>query len=359
MPETKLRIGIIGIGKFALFKHVPDLRKIKKVDIVAISRRDKKRLAMLKTALNVPETYTDWRKMLKHSQLDAVLVTTPDYLHAEPTIAALEHGLHVLVEKPMALKSVDAQSMIDAAEKAGRILMIGYSYRCNGDLCTAKKKLDEGAIGPIRQINLTFSAYRRWTYWEMDSEPPEVRSLARKALGMPEEFFGDWSLVDDWHRDPEKSGGGMFVNLGTHMVDLALWLGGSPPVEVVAFSESCGHPFECFMNVQARLENEVLLSIASADVVSKQYLGASEYRLLVVGELGTMIGTGDGIHIRREGEDRKVESEVPDTSIDAAFVDAISGCGENIAPAVEAARAVALTEAAYHSIDKKSIISLG
>src|SRR5438034_6458493 len=118
MATNKLRVGIIGIGWFAALSHVPNLRKTGQAEVVAICRRNPERLALAKEALNIDEAYTDWREMLNEAALDAVVVSTPHHLHVEPTIAALECGLHVLVEKPIALTSKDAWAMVNAAEKA-------------------------------------------------------------------------------------------------------------------------------------------------------------------------------------------------------------------------------------------------
>src|SRR5438445_192733 len=115
MSPDKLRVGIIGIGFFALASHVPNLRATGKTELVAISRRNPARLAMAKEALNVDRAYTDWREMLDREMLDAVIVCTPHNAHLEPTVAALERGLHVLVEKPIAVTTRDAGAMIRAA----------------------------------------------------------------------------------------------------------------------------------------------------------------------------------------------------------------------------------------------------
>src|SRR4051812_19645899 len=103
MSRDKLRVGIIGMGWWAFLAHVPNLRNTGKAEIVAISRRNAERLAMAKEATNVDHAYTDWRDMLAKESLDAVIVCTPHHAHLAPTVTALEAGLHVLVEKPIAL----------------------------------------------------------------------------------------------------------------------------------------------------------------------------------------------------------------------------------------------------------------
>lgn len=134
----------------------------------------------------------------------------------------------------MALTSQDAWAVGDAAEKAGRILMLGYSFRYLGIWRSVKRVLDEGALGTIRQISLAFCVYRRWN-WEVDTMAAYVQSFVRgfgESVSLPFEFFADHGRT--WHRDPAKMGGGMFADTGSHWVDLSLWLGGAQPVQVVA-----------------------------------------------------------------------------------------------------------------------------
>jgi predicted dehydrogenase len=155
MSDHKLRVGVIGIGGFASIVHVPNLRKTGRAEIAAICRRNPKRLAGLKEELGVERAYTDWRQMLADVELEAVIVSTPHNAHTAPTLAALERGLHVLVEKPMALTSEDARAMVTAAEREERVLTVGCSSRGDSIWRTARRKLQEGLIGTLRQISVS------------------------------------------------------------------------------------------------------------------------------------------------------------------------------------------------------------
>jgi predicted dehydrogenase len=242
LSTEKLRVGIIGIGSIALMTHIPKLLGTGKVELVAACRRDAAKLSVIQKALGIPVVYTDWREMLEKSPLDAVVVATPHHVRVEPTLESLRRGLHVLVEKPMALTHQDAMVMADAAGQAGRVLMVGYGSRFAGIWRTAKHRIASGELGTIRQINVAVNFYRRWI-WESDSMPDDVAALGRKvmqALGLPPDFGDGWG--HDWHQDPKQAGGGGFANNGNHTVDLALWLAGAPPVDVVAFTENAGLP---------------------------------------------------------------------------------------------------------------------
>ncbi|MGB5048600.1 MAG: Gfo/Idh/MocA family oxidoreductase, partial [Caldilineaceae bacterium] len=94
MTDQKLRIGVAGIGWYAGTALIPRMRETGRAEIVAISRRNPDRLAQAQEELKIPAAYTDWREMLDKTELDAVVVSTPPNTHAEPTVAALERGLH-------------------------------------------------------------------------------------------------------------------------------------------------------------------------------------------------------------------------------------------------------------------------
>jgi predicted dehydrogenase len=146
-------------------------------------------------------------------------VSTPHNAHTEPVLAALGHGLHVLVDKPLALSSQDAWSMVRAAERADKDLMGGHSLRTLGLWRTAKNLLANGGLGHLRQITLASSVFRRWIWQPESPIAAEAVAWAVGAIGMPAEFLGDWQ---HWHADPAEMGGGAFSDTGSHWVDLLL-----------------------------------------------------------------------------------------------------------------------------------------
>ena len=356
MSEQALRVGIIGVGNIAMISRAPVLRSTPHVQITAISRRREKQLAMAQEHLGVREAYTDWREMLDKAPLDAVLVCTPHDLHAEQTIAALQRGLHVLVDKPMALTVKNAQSMVEAARKAGRVLMTTYGGRFDGRLRTAKKALSEGAIGTLRQVNWTHIVYRRF-FWIDKMIPPAGRGMLQRMSGMTGEFYSDWHLEDEWWSDPHRVGGGAFADIGAHHIDTTLWLGGARPVEVVAMSESAGLPVECFMNVQARLANGVLLSLLTADADPGALLGRGT--CWIVGDDGTLTLDLDGhLWIESKGTRQELKPELPDIGPEVAFVQCVLEGKPNLSPGEDGVYAVALAEAAYRSAAEGQVIRL-
>lgn len=354
MEDEKLRVGIIGIGWWALAVHAPRLQAMPGVEIVAISRRNAEALADARQRLGGPEAYTDWRDMLDRVDLDAVIVATPHHAHAKPTLEALKRGLHVLVEKPMALASEDAWAMVEAAERADRVLMVGYNRRCIGRWRAAARALRDGALGQVRQLVLNVDYNLRWL-WEL-TQIPQGMNQVLDAQGVPHSFFGG-GLEGYWRRDPDKMGGGEFADWGSHYVDLALWLGGAPGVEVVALAASAGLPVETHLGVQARLANDVLVSLSSADGVA-----AKANHLTLYGDAGTLIADWTEeqpeIVVRDAEGESALEGEGAETTPTAAFIDTIRNGAPNLSPARDGAHAVAFTEAVYRSIEEGTVVQV-
>ena len=363
MSKGNIRVGIIGIGWFALGAHIPHLRDTGKVELVAICRRNQDRLQQAKKELGVSEAYSDWRQMLDRSKLDAVIVCTPHNAHAEPTIAALEHGLHVLVEKPMALTGKDAWAMVKAAEEASCVLMVGFDDRLRGCWRAAKGEIEKGAIGQLRQINVASCADFRW-FWEKGKIPESAKERL-KSEDLGDVFFGDLLGEDYWRSKPSEMGGGLFVDVGSHVIDLILWLSGSSPAQVVAFQESAGLPVDCFVTTQAQLVDGGMVSFTyGAGVSGDGSLFYGDGRMTIYGDGGLItadwkgLGTGNAqIFIEAEGNRKRVE-DLPELTPAGTFVEAIVEGKPNPVPGWEAAHEVAFAEAAYQSIAEGKIIQI-
>ncbi|MEB9020314.1 Gfo/Idh/MocA family oxidoreductase, partial [Bacillus cereus] len=141
-----LKVGIIGCGSIAQHRHLPEYEANPYVQIVAVCDSNKKRAKEIANKYGV-NMYTDYNELINYEELDAVSVCTPNHLHAAISIAALQAGIHVLCEKPIATSKADAEMMIGAAEKSGKKLMIGHNQRFVASHQKAKQLIKSGAIG--------------------------------------------------------------------------------------------------------------------------------------------------------------------------------------------------------------------
>ena len=193
---AKLKIGFIGCGGIANAKHFPGMAQQKEyVDMVAFCDLIPERAEKAAKEYGTPDAkvYTDYHDLLADPTIDAVHVLTPNVAHCEITVAALEAGKHVLCEKPMAATPADAQKMLDARDRTGKMLTIGYQYRHFPVNQVAKKVVDDGWLGDIYYAEATY--------------------LRRR--GVP-----TWGVFTD----KSKQGGGPLIDIGTHALDLTLFM---------------------------------------------------------------------------------------------------------------------------------------
>ncbi|MBQ9703935.1 MAG: Gfo/Idh/MocA family oxidoreductase, partial [Clostridia bacterium] len=192
--EKKLRIGIIGCGGIANSKHMPSLAKLDNVEMVAFCDIIEERAvsAAKRFGIEGSKSYVDYKELLKDETIDVVHVCTPNRSHSFITVDALEAGKHVMCEKPMAINSVEAKKMVDAANRTGKMLTIGYQNRQRKDAKYLKAEADAGVFGDIYYAKAT--------------------ALRRRAVPTWGVFINEY-----------EQGGGPLIDIGTHALDLTLW----------------------------------------------------------------------------------------------------------------------------------------
>lgn len=194
--KRKLKVGVIGLGVGK--GHAKCYIDSGLAEVVGICDVNMDRLEATGRELGIENRFTDHRKLLEIKGLEAVSVALPNAFHAPVTIDALNAGVHVLCEKPMAMNVSQAVKMNETAKKNKKFLMINFSYRFTPQAKMLKKYVDDGVVGKIY--------YGRTTWY--------------RNRGIP--GFGSW------FGQKSLSGGGPLIDLGVHRIDLALWLMGHP-----------------------------------------------------------------------------------------------------------------------------------
>ncbi len=203
-----LQVGIIGAGHFGA-EHARALKHLSGVRLVASCRNDPEGLAAF-TAEFGGKAYLDWRDLLADPDVDAVVISLPHHLHAEVAIAAADAGKHLMVEKPLAPNVVDCVRIIEAADRAGVILMPGHTMRFTLPFLTAKRAMEENGLGAMR-----FGHSRMIKFWMEENRR-------------------------QWHLSPEM-GGGMLFTAGIHALDRLLAFALTPATHVNAISTTAFH----------------------------------------------------------------------------------------------------------------------
>lgn len=193
--DTELRIGIIGCGGIANEKHMPSLQKVKGIEMVAFCDiiESKAEKAAAKFGGEGAAVYADYRKLLEDKSIDVIHVCTPNKSHSTIAVDALSAGKHVMCEKPMDKTAKGARKMLEQAKISGKKLTIGYQNRFREDSRYLHRLCREGELGDI--------------YFA------KAHAIRRRAVPTWGVFLNE-----------EEQGGGPLIDIGTHALDLTLWM---------------------------------------------------------------------------------------------------------------------------------------
>ncbi len=191
--KMKTNIGIVGCGTHAQIAHIPVFKRNPRCNLVAICDSDIRKIDYLSSKYNIPHKYQDFQEIVENKEIDALVIATPNYLHAPMTIAALKYGKDVLCENPIGINLKEVSEMIRAAKKNGKKLVPAMNNRLRKDVHTIREFIKEGELGDIYYIK------------------------AGWLIGMSE-----W-VLSPWRLEQMKSGGGAFLSLGTVLLDIALY----------------------------------------------------------------------------------------------------------------------------------------
>src|SRR6476619_4525998 len=207
----RLKVGIIGGGAIAQVAHLPVLKKLKSIEVRAICDTDLPKARALADRFGVKDAVDDIEDLLRTDGLDAVVICSPNHLHESHILAALSANMHVLVEKPLTMSAASTQRIIRAAEKRQRIVMVGMNHRYRPDVQIVRSFVQSGELGRVESVRGSWHVFRP----------------SRNQLG--------------WRQRRDQAGGGAMLDLGLSILDLGLWLGGSPaPARVSACLDESG-----------------------------------------------------------------------------------------------------------------------
>jgi predicted dehydrogenase len=249
-----IRVGVIGTGAISQVVHVPIFAEREDVDLVAVADADPHKAEALSRRFQVPLVLTD-EALIAHDAVDAVVICTPNHLHETMAIAALEAGKHVFVERPLAITSEGAQRVIDVAERAGRVLVVGMPHRFRPGVAALRNFIAGGELGDL------YAVRGSW----MTRLMPGSRHT--------------------WRYDRAQAGGGALVDLGVPALDLCLWLVGFPAMKRVSCVTSPrGAPIEDAATLMAETADGVALTL---EVSNRLFAGEDRYYARVMGTEGS------------------------------------------------------------------------
>ena len=202
-----VKIGIIGCGKIAQLRHIPEFADNPQAELHGFYDANQDRRREIAAQFG-GIAYESVEALLADPNIDAVSVITPNFTHADISIAALKQGKHVLCEKPMAVTLADCEEMVRVSKQVGKKLMIAHNQRFNPSHMLAKELLSQGIIGEVISFRTSF-AHSGADNWSVDG-------------------------ANSWFMDKSKSHFGAFADLGVHKTDLMVYLLDQPIARVSA-----------------------------------------------------------------------------------------------------------------------------
>jgi predicted dehydrogenase len=227
-------VGVLGTGAISQIVHLPILSERTDVDVLGVSDDDVHKARTISQRFEVPRVLSD-QEMVESEEIQALVLCTPNHLHEEQAVAALEAGKHVLVERPMAFTPDGVERILDAARAADRTVAVGMSHRFRPDTAALRSFVAGGELGRI------YAVRGAW----LNRKIPLARTT--------------------WRQRPEEAGGGALMDLGVQALDLCLWLLDYPEVrKVKAVTHDGDFDVEDAASLLVELSGEIVLTLEVA-----------------------------------------------------------------------------------------------
>ena len=334
MKKKILNVGVISCSDMAQ-SHMLAVKNHEQACLVAVCDVDAEKLREAGDKMGVEARYTDYRELLRHPGLDAVIIVTPDQLHREMVEESLKAGLHVLCEKPLALLREDLNATVAASRASDKKLMVGQICRFTPGFAKAKELIDAGELGDIYYVESEYAH----DYQDILSE-------------------------NGWRSDPNRNG---VVGGGCHAVDLLRWVAGDP-IEVTAYANHKMLPIvpydDCTIAI-LRFENDVIGKVFVSTGCKRAYTMRSSF----YGTKGTVVcdNTSPSITFYKSQEENPAELEEREIEVDIAnhntfgefraFADAILNDKPIPTDALQGAKTIAACMAIVDSANERRTIA--
>lgn len=335
-----VRLGVVGVGWWACFNHIPVARAHPEAEIIAIADRDQARLDQVGDHFGIDRRYCDFREMLALEELDGVMIATPHTAHAENAIPALEQGCHVLIEKPMATSSADARAIADAARNAGKQVLVPCGWNFKDYTAQAAAMIEAGRLGEIRHV------------------------VCQMASALEDLFAGEPMLETAEHMfrpppstwaDPRNAGGYGWGQM-SHSLAWVYRVTGIEPESVFTMAGQSKAGVDYFDAAAVRMRNRATMALSGSATVPKHC--GFQLDIRIFGTEGMLLFDieRERLELRRlDGRDEVIEMVPGSGAYDGAlpvvrFIDICAGTSDrNEADARNGAAVVETLDALYRS----------
>lgn len=323
--SKKIRTGIIGCGGISHF-HLRNMFQDKNTEIVALCDPFQESIHQIikifkDAKRELPPNEPEIEKFLSTFEMDAALVATPHAMHHDHTVAALEAGLDVLLEKPMVVNTQEALSLIETRNQTGKVLVVSFQGCLSPLIRQASQGIKEGCYGDLLSVNASI-----WQNWGA-------------------------MTTGTWRQEQTLSGGGFMFDTGAHMLNTVADLVNQDFLEVAAWMDNYGRSVETLSIAMGRLESGAFVTLHGCGETIPSC--NSDIKVFCKDAILTTGAWGQSLQIQKAGEDEPEEIPYPPaSSVWDIFLQVRNGALENPSPAEIGLRMIRLYDAICFSAAK-------
>ncbi len=271
----KARCAVLGAGWWSTAAHIPSLHDNPKAELVAVQKRDRSKAQKVADDFQVPHACATVDEVLE-LDLDAVVVGSTPNQHFPQAKAAIERGLHVLIEKPMTITAAEAAELVDLANHKGVECLVGCTWHYTSHAAAALDLVNRGELGDLKMVNLLMmdhllGLYKKQTWREFSEDCPDPEVELQPYMAPNQDSYGD----------PAVAGGGQIYAQVSHAVGYLAFLTKDEPVEVQAFFDNGGTDVDVYDTINVRMSKGTIVSVGATGNIG----GAT--RRMVVNAYGT------------------------------------------------------------------------
>lgn len=347
----QLKVGVIGAGWWATSAHIPGIIQHERASLRAVQNRTKSKADRIAKDFGADLAFVDYRELVLSKNLDAVVVSSTPNVHYEQAKFALEHGKHVLIEKPMTFTAAQAVELCNLAAKNNLQLLMSCPWHYTSHGIEARRLIRSGHLGDIKMISMLMTN--------------PIDKLLKGANTSPTHGTNEVYIEpnEGSYNDPKIAGGGQIYCQVSHAGAYLTFLTGSQPEEVYAKFDYAGSKNDIYDALIITMDNGALVSLASTAATP---LSIRNYEVRVYGTTGILLlelWKGNMAYHPFEGEPKEYpalsEAEIyPDRAPVLNFIDACLGLASNGSPCELGEAAMKIIEAASLSDKNKTPIKI-
>jgi len=352
----KVKVAVIGAGWWGTKAHIPALQQHPRAELIAVQARTMEKARQVANDFGIPQACTTVEEVLAIDGLNAVVVSSTPNVHYAQAKAALNQGIHVVIEKPMTITVAESLELVDIADRQGLQFLVGCPWHYNSHVRAAHHLIQSGALGQVKMVSIFHTNRVAGLYAGLPLD---------QAFGITSPEFLPYRMPNlSSYSDPSIAGGGQIYTQVSHVAALLGYLMHVDPVEVYARFDNAGTQVDVYDEISIRLADGTLVSLVShglpmpLDTRCETHISGSQGAItmdVVKGKLEYHDADGQATYYTDVPAPERYPLYAPAQNL----VDAILGVAPNYSPATLGLYAMKIIEASCYSARTNTNVVIG